>query len=258
MMGKVVPPIQDKDTHRRAGRDALDRPLVKRFYEKAAVSEKEGLYAVELDGRPVRTPSRSPLAVPSPALARGLCDEWTGQEEWVDPDAMPLNKLANTVLDRVSLHMDEVRNAVLEFAGSDLLCYRAEAPVELAQKQADAWDPVLAWLKEKFGAEFKTGVGIAHVAQPEGATRIIDGHLKKLSAFELAPLHVMTSLTGSLFLALAMDDGMLSPEQAWDAAHVDEDWQIAQWGGDEEAQDRREGRLKELRSAMRFLDLYRS
>ena len=257
-MSKVVPPVQDKDTSRRTGRDALDRPLAKRFYKEVSFSEKDGLCCVELDGRPVRTPSRSRLAASSRQLMECICQEWRAQRQWIEPDSMPLTRLANTVIDGVSIHMDDVRQAIIAFAGSDLLCYRAERPAELAQKQAEAWDPVLEWVQARYGARFETGAGIAHVAQPRESIDALDRYLADLSAFELAPLHVMTSLTGSLFLALAVAEGRLDVDQAWCAAHVDEDWQIALWGEDKEAQTRRGRRLEELRSAARFLELVRA
>ena len=254
-MSKVVPPVLDNVKFRRAGHDGLDRPLVKRFYKEVSCSETDGLFSVALDGRPVRTPSRSLLALPSRPLMASICDEWRAQAEWILPDSMPLTRLANSAIDGVTEQMEEVRQALIAFAGSDLLCYRVETPQELALKQAEAWDPVLDWVETRFGARFVTGTGVGHVVQPQDSINILSEHLAGKSAFELAPLHVMTSLTGSLFLALAVAENRLDVEQAWAAAHVDEDWQMAQWGEDEEAMSRRDRRFEDFRSAADFLRL---
>ena len=257
-MTKVTPPVQDKDTHRRAGRDALDRPLVKRFYETASVNHEDGAYHIQLDGRPVRTPAREKLACGGRQLAESICEEWRGQTEWIDPQSMPLTQLANTAIDGVSKQMDEVRDATLAYAGADLLCYRADHPQDLGEKQSELWDPVLEWVKVELGAEFLTSAGVIHRTQPEASMDMLDDHLKCHDAFALSALHVMTTLLGSILLALAIAEGRLSVNDAWRAAHVDEDWQIAQWGADTEAKKRRERRFKEMRSAADFLNMSRS
>ena len=175
--------------------------------------------------------------------------------DWIDPDRMPMTRLANTAIDGVTEQMDEVRQAILAFAGSDLLCYRAEAPRELAQKQAESWDPVLDWIDRRFGARFEIGTGLGHVIQPQESINALADYLGDKSAFELAPLHVLTSLTGSIFLALAVAERRFDVGQAWAVAHIDEDWQMAQWGEDGEARSRRDRRFEDFRAAAEFLRL---
>jgi len=252
-MTKVSPPIKNKDSHRRPGRDALDRPLMKRFYETVTIQERQGAHHIEIDGKPVRTPAHGVLALPTRVLALRICQEWHEQEEWIDPLSMPLTQLANTALDRVYSHMDEVRAAISAYAGADLLCYRADEPQALAEAQRALWDPVLAWLEATYGARFDHGAGVMHLDQTAESIACIDRHLQSYDAFELTPLHVMTTLTGSAFLALAIAEGHLSTLQAWTAAHIDEDWQIARWGRDDEARRRRAQRFGEMRAAAEFL-----
>lgn len=256
-MTKNTPPGSDKDTDQRPGRDALDRPLVKRFYEEVSAAEIDGKFHIHLDGKPVRTPAREKLSLPTARLADKICEEWRAQGEYIEPQSMPLTQLANTAIDGVSFHLDEVREATLAFAGSDLLCYRAERPQDLVKIQGEKWDPVLNWIKTRFDAHFEIGAGIMHVAQPKDDIAKIDAHLKTYDPLILCPLQVMTTLTGSVFLALAVAEQHLSEDEAWHAAHVDEDWQFEHWGGDVEAERRREKRHKEMKSAAEFLRLVR-
>ena len=254
-MTKITPPVRDSKNNGKAGRDGLDRALVKRFFKSAAVVEKAGFYHLEIDGKPVRTPARAELAVAWLDLADALCAEWNAQGEWIDPQSMPFTQLVNTSLDRVSVHMDGVRDSILAFAGSDLLCYRAETPKILADQQSAAWDPVLDWLKSEYGAIFEIGTGVMPVVQSGDAVEKINQRLITYDAFGLSGLHVLTSLMGSVFLALAVAEKRLEPDAAWSAAHVDEDWQIAQWGGDAEAEARRTRRLGEMLVAAKLMEM---
>lgn len=242
------------------GKEALTAPLPKRFY--AGVSVKEASpgpgYAILLDGRPVRTPKKLPLVVPTRPLAEAIAAEWEAQKERIDPGTMPLSKLAITAIDGVASNMADVAADVVKFAGSDLLCYRAEAPAPLADLQAKAWDPVLRWADDEIGARFHTAKGVMPVPQkPETSDRVAAA-VAPFSALELAALHVMTTLTGSALLALAHAKGRLSAAEAWAAAHVDEDWQISQWGVDAEAAERRARRWTEMQAASHFLELLRA
>jgi chaperone required for assembly of F1-ATPase len=229
----------------------------KRFYRTAAVDGIGPPFRVLLDGRPVRTPARKELALPSRALAEAVAAEWQAQGEHVDPTTMPLTRLANTVLDGVTGREAEVRAEIARYAASDLVCYRASAPHEreLARRQAAAWDPVLAWARDELDAHLGVGQGVLHVPQPQAAIDAIEGVLAQLDPFALAAHHVMTTLTGSALLALAHAQGRLSLEEAWAAAHVDEDWQISQWGEDAEAKARRGRRWAEMQAASRLLAL---
>jgi chaperone required for assembly of F1-ATPase len=231
------------------------RPLPKRVYAGVAVAQAERGFRVLLDGRPARTPGKAELALPTRALADAVAVEWEAQRERMDPLTMPLTRLANSAIDGVRGREPEVRGDICKYAASDLLCYRAPGPEELVRRQTEAWDPVLAWAREALGARLRTGEGIVPVAQPQAAGAAIEKALGELEAFALTAHHVMTTLTGSALLALAQARGRLSAEQAWAAAHVDEDWQVSQWGWDAEAKARRDRRWVEMQAASRLLEL---
>lgn len=237
------------------GREALRPPLPKRFYKDVTVGEAENGSSILLDGRSVRTPKKLPLVVPTHALAEAIAEEWAAQTERIDPATMPLSKLAITAIDGVTGSMDEVAADIVRFAGSDLLCYRAEAPAVLAEMQALAWDPILRWAEAATGARFLLAEGVMPVTQNREALSRFGDLIAPFGAFALTCLHVMTTLTGSAVLALAVAKGRLTAEEAWNAAHLDEDWQIARWGVDVEAAERRARRHAEMLAASRFLQL---
>jgi chaperone required for assembly of F1-ATPase len=205
----------------------------------------------------VRTPAKKQLVLPTRALADAVAAEWEAQVERIDPVTMPLTRLANSAIDAVKGREPEVRGDIARYAGSDLICYRAEAPPELVHRQAQAWDPVLAWARDALGASFHVARGIMPVSQPAPAAHSVAHAIEAHGAFELAALHVMTTLMGSALLALAHATGRLTAHDAWAAAHVDEDWQISQWGEDAEAKARREARWLEMRAASRLLAFLR-
>jgi chaperone required for assembly of F1-ATPase len=229
--------------------------LPKRFYQDAA-ADPAGVIA--LDGKPVRTPGKAPLALPSRALAEAVAQEWRAQGERVDPGTMPLTRLANSAIDGVAGREQAVIDDILAFAGSDLLCYRAHGPRKLAEAQSKHWDPVLAWAKEALGAPLVLAEGVMHVAQPDASLARLRRQIEGRGPFGLAALHVLTALSGSALLALAVALGRLTPEEAWAAAHVDEDFQIGQWGEDAEAKARREARWRDFAAAARMLKLLES
>ncbi len=237
------------------GKEALAPPLPKRFYKDVSVGDAERGFAVLLDGRPVRTPAKAPLVLPTRALADAIAAEWAAQGEQINPAAMPLSKLAITAIDGVAKNIADVAADIVKFAGSDLLCYRAETPVALADLQAQAWDPVLRWAQDELGARFRLGAGVMPVEQSPAALEKIAAAIEPFDAMPLTSLHVMTTLLGSALLALAHAKGEISADVAWAAAHVDEDWQISQWGVDVEAAERRAKRLREMQAASRFLEL---
>lgn len=244
------------------------RPLPKRFYKSVTVVAAElpprkgegnvtGEFRVLLDGKPMRTPAKAEFMVPTAALADAIAAEWEAQRDHIDPATMPLMRLANSAIDGVRARAAEVRAEIVKYAGSDLLCYRAERPGELARRQAGAWDPILVWAQEALEARFLVAQGIVPVAQTETALAPIARALEGLDDFTLSAVYVMTTLTGSALLALAHAHGRLSAEAAWAAAHVDEDWQIGQWGEDAEAKTRRARRWAEMQAASRLMHLLR-
>lgn len=233
--------------------EPIAKPLARRFYTSAAAVEKDGRWRVELDGRLVRTPGRRELMVATRALAEAIATEWQAQGSHIDPGTMPLTRLANTAIDGVTGREAEVADDIAKYAGSDLLCYRADRPEGLVERQVALWEPVLAWAEDLLGVRFNRQTGLMPVAQPEELPGAMRRVTKDLDAFPLAALHVMTTLLGSAVLALAVLRERLTAEAAWAAAHVDEDWQIAQWGEDAEATLRRQKRWREMASAADFL-----
>lgn len=238
------------------GREPLRPPLPKRFYKGATVSVgADGAQQILLDGRPLKTPKKRPLAVHSAGLAEAMAAEWAAQGKLIDPATMPLTRIANTAIDAVADAMDEVRADVVAFAGSDLVCYRAADNEALCRRQAAAWDPVVAWARQRLGARFVLGEGVMPVEQPTEALDRVAAAVGMFDMFQLSALHVLTTITGSALLALAHANGALDADAVWAAAHVDEDFQIEFWGPDAEAEARRVFRRGEFDAASRMLRL---
>jgi len=245
------------------GKDPLDpmesarrnmRPnLRKRFYEKATVGEGVP-FAVLLDHRGVKTPAGNTLAAPSAALAEATAAEWNAQGERIDPATMPLTRLANTIIDGVAPNPEPVADEIAKYLGSDLVCYRANAPEGLVAAQAQHWDPVLAWAREKHGARFVLGEGVMFVAQPESAVAAIRAAIPS-DPWRLGAVHLITTLTGSALIALAVAARELGVDEAWATAHVDEDWNMKLWGRDELALARRATRFADMQAAGSVLSL---
>jgi chaperone required for assembly of F1-ATPase len=228
----------------------MKKPLPKRFYETVSVEEGEGGFSVTLDGRPVKTPARKPLAVPTRALAGLIEREWAAQKDVIDPGSMPVTKLVNSALDGIANEMDAVAADIVKYAGNDMLCYRAGEPVALVERQSERWDPVLDWAARDLGARFILAEGVMYQEQPAEAVaaigRVVDRYRDPIA---LGALHTMTTITGSALLALAYAEGRLDLGTVWSLAHLDEDWTIEQWGEDEEATARRAARLVEMTAA---------
>lgn len=224
----------------------------KRFYKEVSIAEVQGDepgYRVLLDGRAIRTPAKRELMLPRRDLAEAVAEEWRRQAATIDPLAMPLTRLVNSALDGVEQRYAEVRAAVLAYGGSDLLCYLAEGPRELIERQARHWGEVHTWIKQAFGIELQLTAGVMPVRQSEAALARLDEAIGDCRPLELAALHVVTSITGSLLLALAILHDRLDPQDAWRLANLDEDYQIEQWGCDEEAEAHRARRWREMQAA---------
>ena len=237
---------QEKDPVRRA-QSAFQRDMPKRFYKEVSVGEAPDGYLIQLDGRELKTPSRGLFHLPSRQLAEAVAREWDAQEKHIDPGAMPLTRILNTALDGVVHVKDEVRQEILAYGSTDLLCYRAESPEGLVEAQNAKWNPFLDWMERSHGARFRLAEGVMHVEQPDETKSILAGLVAaRDSAIVLAALHVATSLTGSLVMPLAILEGAAEPDDVWAATHVDEDWNISQWGEDAEAARRRAVRKAEF------------
>ena len=237
----------------------MKKPLPKRFYQDVSIRESEDGHVIELDGKAVKTPARRSLAVPTEALAKLVAAEWARQAEVIDPGTMPVTRLVNTALDGVAIDSQAVFEDILRFSSSDLLCYRAEGPERLVERQSDQWNPLIDWAAHELGARFILAEGVMHQEQPREAIAAFAVTLRKYNTpLELASLHTITTLTGSAILALAFAEGRLPLDEVWSLAHLDEDWTIERWGRDEEAEQRRAQRFEEFRAATDVFSALRS
>jgi chaperone required for assembly of F1-ATPase len=227
-------------------------PHRKRFYASAGVAEADGGFAILLDGRPIKTPSGRQLIAPVRAIADAIAEEWNAQVEIINPLSMPLTRFANSVGEGVVDRVDAVADDVAKYLGTDLLFYRAGHPEALVEREAAHWDPVVSWAADALGARFMLAEGIVHVVQPDTAIAAARAAFPK-DPWSVAALHVVTTLTGSALLALALTFGVRDPDAIWAAAHVDEDWNIEKWGMDEEVAARRKARLVDFRAAVSIL-----
>ena len=228
---------------------------MKRFWNQAAVSAQDGGWGVALDGKPVRTPGRNPLVVPSEALANAIAEEWNACGEKVDPNAMPLTGLANAAIDRVAPDPEAFALGLARYGESDLACYRADSPRGLVAEQEQAWDRLLAWGRRRFDVDFRTTCGIMHVPQPEATTQRLAHAVIALDPFRLAALSPLVTIGGSLVAGLAVVEGAVAPDNAWEAVTIDDRWQLQQWGADPEAEAMLEARRRDFTAAACFLEL---
>ena len=225
---------------------------VKRFYQKATVGEGN---EVLLDGRPVKTPGRASLALPSASLAGAIADEWNAQGETIDPRSMPLTGLANAAIDRIASAREAFAQGLAAYGESDLLCYRAEGPAPLVARQTERWDPLLAWARDRYDIVFEVTAGIVHRPQPPETVARLAAAVGTRGPFELAGLSPLVTVSGSLVVALALAEGAIGLDAAWTAAALDEQWQAEQWGEDAEAVKALAARRADFAAAARFLSL---
>lgn len=225
---------------------------MRRFYVSAAVGEGGRIL---LDGRPVRTPGRRDLTAPTEALAEALADEWNAQGETIDPRAMPLTGLAKAAVDRIAPDADAFARGLAVYGESDLLCYRTDGPAPLAARQAERWDPILAWAQQRYDVVFELAFGVIHMPQPPETLARLGAAVAARDPFALAGLSPLVTISGSLLIALALAEGAISLDQAWAAASLDEQWQAEQWGEDAEAAAALAGRRRDFAAAARFLAL---
>ena len=206
----------------------------KRFWKDTTVEVCDAGFRVLLDGRPVKTPSKSNFAVPTRALAELIAVEWQAQDEKVDPETMPFTRMANSAIDKVTPQHQAVAEMLAEYGGSDLICYRADGPVELIERQNAGWDPLLAWCETELGAKLEPTSGIVFKAQPEASVVTLRNQVLAMDPFVLTAFHDLVALSGSLVIAFAALRGYDTPENLWDISRIDENWQTHLWGEDEE------------------------
>jgi len=226
--------------------------VAKRFWTDVTVAPDDGGFGVRLDGRPVRTPGRTPLVVPTRALADLIAAEWRAQDGQIRPATMPATRAANSAIEKVRTARAEVVELVAAYGASDLLCYRAEGPAALVARQAAAWDPLLDWAAGRFGVTFRLAQGVMPIAQPAPTLARLGAEVAALDPFRLTAFHDLVALPGSLVIGLAAAAGQGDPESLWAAARVDEDWQAEHWGLDDEAQAQAAARRAGFMEALAF------
>ncbi len=229
--------------------------MVKRFYDIVAWRPCAGGFEVTLDERPVHTPGRQRIVVPTEELADEIAGEWRGQSGDVRPETMPITRLVTTAIDRVAERRVEVVADLAEFGASDLVCYRADAPAELVTFQAQHWQPLVDWAASRYGAMMSVTSGIMPVDQPPEAVQALASALEPLTDFELMAVHAVTVATGSLITGLAVAEGKIAGEEAWQAGLADEHYMAEVWGEDAEAKARQEALREEIVMAERLLHL---
>ena len=228
---------------------------MKRFYENVDTMAEAGGYAVRLDGRGIKTPGKRALILPTEPMAQAIAGEWAAQTDTIDPNAMPLMRLAGTAIDGTADRRNAVVDSIVAYGQTDLTCYRVMIPRDLSLRQAESWQPMLDWLAEAHDVHLVATDGVMPIRQSDDATAALRRAVDKGDAFQLTALHAATTALGSVVLALALRDGAADPEGAWAAAQLDESYQNEKWGEDEEALDRRAAVRAELDAAARMLAL---
>ncbi|GAY21913.1 MULTISPECIES: ATP12 family chaperone protein [Sphingobium] len=231
---------------------------MKRFYQDAAVVAVESGFEIRLDGRPVRTPARAPLALPTQGLAEAIAEEWRAQGDTVAPRSMPFTGLANGAIDQIAPNSGSFAAGIARYAESDLLCYRAEGPAELIAREAAAWDPLLEWATTRYDVAFRVTQGIVPVAQPTETLERLAAAVAVLDPFTLAGLSTLVTLSGSLVCGLAVVEGGHDADLIWTASEIDEAWEVEQWGEDKEAAARSAQRRNEFAMARAFCEMVRA
>ncbi len=224
----------------------------KRFWTEVCVVAVEGGFRVMLDGRGVATPGKLPLILPTRAMADAVAAEWAAQEGEVKPLTMPNTRSANSAVERVAPQHRQVAEMLASYGETDLLCYRAERPADLTLRQAEGWDPLLAWAAERYDATLRVTAGVLPVDQPQDSVNRLAQAVAGVPPFPMTALHDLVTLTGSLVLGLAVAEKRLTANHAWDLSRIDEAWQMAQWGEDAEAAEAAAARAEQLQHAERF------
>ena len=228
---------------------------MKRFWKDVSVEREDGGWGIRLDGRPVKTPARVAVAVPTERLAEAIAEEWRSAGHTIDPRAMPLTGLANAAIDRVAADRQAFADGLARYAEADLACYRAEGPQGLLDRQEKSWDDLLGWARRRYDVDFATTTGLTHVTQPAATVERLGHEVSALDAFGLAGLSPLVTIGGSLVGALAVLEKAMTPVQVWQAVSLDDQWQLERWGSDAEAEAALENRRGDFLAAARFLEL---
>lgn len=228
---------------------------MKRFWKEVSVERADGAWTISLDGRPVKTPARAALSVPTQALAEAIANEWSSVDDRIDLRTMPLTGLANAAIDRIAPEREAFAQGLARYAEADLACYRADGPAQLIDRQEERWDKLLAWARRRYDVDFAVTTGVTHVTQPAATVERLAHAVSSLDAFRLAGLSPLVTIGGSLVGALAVFEGAMTPADVWDAVSVDDEWQLERWGSDAEAEAALENRRRDFLAAARFLEL---
>lgn len=228
---------------------------MKRFWKEAAATPEAGAWGIALDGKPLRTPARRPLVVPTRALGEAIAQEWNASGETVDPAAMPLTGIANAAIDHIEADPVQFARDLAQYGESDLTCYRAQEPQPLVERQEGSWDTVLAWARRRFGVDFRTTCGVVHVRQPDATLQRLAHAVAALDPFRMAALSPLVTIGGSLVVALAVLEGAMGADAGWDAVSIDDRWQLEQWGADPEAEAALTARRRDFLAAARVPEL---
>jgi chaperone required for assembly of F1-ATPase len=248
--------IEDDETRmKRLMKDRYERPLQKRFYTMVSVSDDK---AILLDGRVVKTPAKALLRLPTFEMAKAVAAEWEAQTSIINPALMPLTRFSNTAIDRATSERETVLDDLVKYAGNDLVCYRADRPPDLVQLQQQHWDPVVALSEGLIGFKLAITNAIIHVPQSPETLAAVRHVAAALDPWRLTAIYNLTTLLGSALLAVLLDKKLMRDDAAWAAAHVDEDYQISNWGWDDEARQRRDYRRAEFDGLIHFLNLVRN
>jgi len=226
--------------------------LRKRFWKTVDIAPRDGGFTVMLDGREIKTPAKAPLVVPTRAFAQMIAQEWEAQGEKIDPETMPATRAANAALDKVRVQFHEVAALLTAYGETDLLCYRADAPAGLVARQAAAWDPLLDWAANRFDVQWAVTNGVMPTPQSASVLGKLGAHVTGFTTFQLTAFHDLVAMSGSLVIALAATENVASGDTLWDASRIDEQWQIEQWGEDEEAQILANRRRQSFLNALDF------
>ena len=228
---------------------------MKRFWKEVSAAKEEAGWMIALDGRPVRTPARSALVVPTERLAKAIEEEWRSVIEDIEPRSMPLTGLANAAIDRIAPQREAFAIGIAKYSEADLACYRSEWPPELVSRQAESWDRLLGWARRRYDVDFSTTAGLVHVPQAQATIDRLSQAVAELDPFHLAGLSPLVTAGGSLIAALAVLEKTMSADEAWRSVSIDDRWQLEQWGSDSEAQAALENRERDFMAGARFLEL---
>lgn len=228
---------------------------MKRFWKTVELADVADGYGVTLDGRPVKTPARAALVVPTRALAEAILIEWRECGDEIDPRAMPLTGLANAAIDHIAPDPEGFAASLARYAEADFFGYRAEGPEILVERQAASWDPILAWARRRYDVDFAIGTGIVHIPQPEATVKRLAAALAAFDPYRLAALSPLITIGGSLVAALALVEQAFAVDALWNAVSLDERWQLEKWGSDAEAEAALDLRHADFLAAARFLIL---